>query len=277
MKRAKSKFLELIDGGERIIMPLEYAQIASSDWYEGSDLLGTTDNQTIQGCELLWKQIYGNVSINRREELQNSGRSQVVSLVKSKVKTCEKTVADKIATGMYNAGSTAKAIIGLRAWINTSSTVGGISQSTNSWWQAGDLDSTTTALTLGAMQTVDNACTIDNETPSVVLAGRTVFNLFYSLLTPVQRFVDKETARAGFQSLFFNGKPAICDSKCPALNMIFLNENFIHLYGHKQEWFRHTPMQTPVNQNVKTSKVYNMLAFGSSNNRMHGRLSAIAS
>ena len=44
------------------------------------------------------------------------------------------------------------------------------------------------------MQTMDNALTVGNESPSVILATRATYNYYYALLQPQQRFVDTETA-----------------------------------------------------------------------------------
>jgi hypothetical protein len=45
---------------------------------------------------------------------------------------------------------------------------------------------------------------------------------------------------------------------------------------HKDEDMRFEPFQKPVNQNVKVAKVYWMGIFGSTNNRMHFKMSAVA-
>ena len=274
MMRAKQKFYRKIDGGERIMMPLEYASLSASGWYDGSDVLSTTDNQTITSAELTWKQLYANITISRREELQNSGKAQIVNLVKSKMRTAEKTMQDKMGTALYNDGTTTDAIVGLRAWVNTSSTVGGISQSSYSWWQA-QLDSTTTTLSMSALQSLYNSCSIDSDIPTVAFTSRTILNLYYALLQPQQRFVDSKTAEGGFSSLMFNGIPMIADSHAPANNLFMLNEKYLHLFAHKDEDFRLEKFQKPVNQNIRVGKIYWAGAFGSNNNRLHGRLSGI--
>ena len=273
-KRAKGKFLKTIDGGERIIMPLGYAATSASGWYNGSDVLSTTDNQSITGAELLWKQLYGNITISRREELQNSGKSQILSLVKSKMQMTEKTLSDTMGTALFNAGSTTDAIIGLRAWVGVSNTVGGISQTSNSWWQA-QVDSSTTTLSMAAMQNIYNACSVDSDMPTVAVCSRTLLNLYYSLLQPQQRFTDAETAKGGFSSLMFNGIPVIADSHCPAAHMFMLNEKYLHLFVHKDENFRMDPFIKPVNQNIRVGKIFAATAFGCNNNRLQGLLSAI--
>jgi hypothetical protein len=125
------------------------------------------------------------------------------------------------------------------------------------------------------MQSIFNLASIDNDTPSVVMTTRTIYNLYYALLQPQQRFMDKNSASAGFSSLMFNGIPVIVDSHATAAGMYFLNEKYLHLFVHKDVDFAFEPFQKPVNQDVKMAKVLWMGALGSSNNRMHGRLSGI--
>lgn len=274
LKRAKMKFLETVDGGERILMPLCYAQTTASGWYSGADVLSTTDNQNITASELTWKQSYANITISRREELQNSGKAQVLSLLKSKMKVAERTLRDKWGEALYNDGTVSDAIIGLQAWIATSGTVGGISMTNNSWHQS-NVDSSTTVLSIAALQTQYNAAAIGDDQPTLVISARTPFNLYHSLLQPQQRFVDSESAKAGFSSLYFNGIPWLVDSKATASNVFILNEDYLKLFMHSKENFTFEKFQKPVNQNLKVAKIHAMGAFGSNNNRMHARLSAI--
>lgn len=274
LQRAKKKWYEKIDGGERIIVPLNYAQVTASGWYAGAETIQTQDNDIFTGAEYLWKQSYANISITRMDELKNSGDSQVLSLVKNKVKTAEKTLEDKLATGLYSNATDPKSIVGLRQIVGTSNTVGGISQTSYSWWQ-GQLDSSTTLLTIGSMQSRYNACTVNNDKPSIIPTTRSLYNSYYALLQPQQRFTDSETAKGGFSSLMFNGTAVVADSYCPSGYMWFLNEDNISLYVHKDEDFRFEPFMKPTNQNVKTAKIYWAGALGSSNNRLHGAMSAL--
>jgi hypothetical protein len=276
LQRAKKKgWYEKLDGGERIVVPLMYALTSASGWYSGAETLDTSDNQNISAAEYTWKQLYANITIRRDEELKNSGDSQILSLVKNKMKIAEKTMADTLGTGLYSDGSDSKAIVGLRDIVAIDQTVGGISQVTNSWWQ-GKVDSSTTVLSLAALQTQHTAATIDNDSPSVGITTRTIYDLYYNLLQPQQRFVDSEVAKGGFTSLMFNGIPIIADSHCPSSHLFLLNEEYLHLWAHKEEDMRMEPFTKPINQNIKVAKIYFMGAMGSSNNRMHAKLSAIA-
>ena len=197
LSRLKKKGgLVKLDGGTGINVPLNYAVTTASGWYAGADTLDTTDNQNITAAEYTWKQHYANISISRDEELKNKGDSQVLDLVQSKIQIAEKTMGDNLGTALYNAGTDSKAIGGLRLIVATGSTVGGISQTTNSWWQS-NVDTTTTTLGISALQTQYEAAKIENDAPSVCFTTRTLFTAYYSLLQPQQRFQDSETAKGG--------------------------------------------------------------------------------
>lgn len=274
LQRAKKKFYTSVDGGLSILQPLNYAQSASGDWYAGADVLNLADTDVMTSAEYSWKQIYEPISISRADELKNAGDSGKLKLVKNKTMIAEKSIMDKMGTGLYNSGSNSKAIVGLRSILSTSNTVGGISQSTYSWWQA-QVDSSTTTLTLAAMQSRHNLCSIGSDQPTVIMTTRSLYNSYYALLQPQQRFTDSETAKGGFDALMFNGISVIADSHCPASHMLFLNEDYLNLYYHPQEDFRFEAFQQPINQAVKVAKIYWMGALGSSNNRMHGLMSAL--
>lgn len=274
LQRLKKKSYEKIDGGTEIVVPLGYAMTTSSDWYTGAETLDTTDNDVMTAAVYQWKQIYANISINRLDELKNSGDSQILNFVKQKTQIAEKTIQDKFGTGIYSAGTNPKSILGLQMFVATSQTVGGISQTTYSWW-ASQLDSSTTTNTIAAMQSRFNAASLNNETPTVVSTTKSVYNSYYALLQPQQRFTDSETAKGGFSSLMFNGIPVVSDSYCPSGDMYFLNEKYLHMFVHKDEDMRFEPFQKPINQNVKVAKIYWAGAFASSNNRLHAGMTSL--
>lgn len=275
LARLKKKSYEKLDGGTSILVPLNYATTSSAGSYSGAATLSTTDNEQITSAEYSWRQYYVNMTITRRDELINSGDAQIVNFVKSKVQIAEKTLADLLADGIYSDGTTATDLVGLRSIVDSANTVGGIAQSSYSWWQSQE-DSSTTTLSLAALQTMHTALSINNEGPTVIMATRANYNRFYALLQPQQRFMDSESAKAGFSSLMFNGLPFIAGSKVTSGHIFMLNEAYLHLWVHKDEDMRFEPWQKPVNQNVKVAKIFWMGAFGTSNARMHGKLTAVA-
>lgn len=265
---------ESVDGGLSIMQPLNYATNSSGGWFGANDTMDTTDVESITSAEYSWYQMYDTISISGMDERKNSGDAAILKLVKEKVKIAEQTGMDRLGTGLYNAGSTTNAIVGLRAIVNTSNTIGGISQSSYSWWQ-GKLDSSTTTLSLAAMASRMSACRIGSDRPTIIPTDSTYWDKFHGLLQPQQRFQDSKSASGGFSSLLFQGVPVVDDAQCPSGYMFFLNEKYLNLYYHKDANFKFEAFAKPINQDAKVAKILWMGALASSNNRMHGALSAL--
>lgn len=274
MKLKNSSSYKSVSGGTTIDEPLNYAQTTASGWYSGADTLSTTDNDSITAASYDWKELYAGVTITETDEMKNSGDSAALNLLKSKSQIAEKTLKDLLGTGVFSAGTDPKSIAGLRVIVGTSNTVGGISQSDNSWWQA-QVDSTTTTNTIDAMNQVYQDCSVDSEKPNFIVGTRSTYNSYYNLLQPQQRFQDSETAKGGFQNLMFNGAPFVHDSHCPTGDIYFLNLNHLFLYYHPKRNMTFEPFQKPINQQVKVARFLWMGAMGSSNNRLHGALTAL--
>lgn len=262
------KKVQKVSGGTKVLVPLNYAQATAVGWYNGADSLDNADNDVVTSAEFDWKQIYASISISRRDELVNSGQAARVDFVKSKMQIAEKSIKDTVAVGVWNAGTTTNAILGIRAFLSVSATYGGISQTTYSFHQS-NIDSSTATFSIGTLQTQWAAAALNGETPTVLLSGSARHTSYYNSLQPQQRFMDSESAKGGFTSLMFNGVPWLMDSKAPTTHIVGLNEDYLHLIGHKDEWFRFEPFAKPINQNVKVAHIFAMMVFASSNNRMH--------
>jgi hypothetical protein len=98
----------------------------------------------------------------------------------------------------------------------------------------------------------------------------------YNLVQPQQRFVDEETANAGFTNILWEGMPVLVDSHVGSTNLFtLLNEDYVHLVVHKDENFRFEPFVKPVNQNVSSAKIYLMCVLYVDNPRMCGAFTAL--
>lgn len=273
LNRLKKKESPL-DGGTKVLVPLEYAQNSSGGWYSGAETLNNSDVETITSAEFDWKQHYGSIVIKRDDELKNSGDAAILKFVTSKVKNAERSMRDRFGTGVWNSGSDAKAILGLRSFLSTSNTYGGISQTTYSWWAA-QVDSSSTTLSFSVLQALYGSASIDSDAPTVALTTQSLFDKYYLMLQPQQRFMDEETAKGGFKSLMFNGIPVIVDSKAPTGYFTMLNEEYMHFLPHKDENFRFEPFAKPNNQNIKIAHLYWMGVLACSNVRMQATATAL--
>ena len=101
------KNAELLDGGRKIITPLEYAKNSAQGFYSGYDVLDTTPSDPVTSAVWDWKQAYANISISGEEELKNSGDSMVLSLLKSKMGNAERSLKDLFGTKLFGSGTAA--------------------------------------------------------------------------------------------------------------------------------------------------------------------------
>ena len=272
LARAKKKWYQK-GSGERIMQPLAYATTGNAQRFSGADSLNITANDQITSAEWRWKEMQAAITITKIDELTNSGPRQVVNFVKSKVQLAEKSLASILGTDIFGDGTTANSIEGFKLMTAITGTHGGIAKATYSWWQ-GNADSTTTVLTYAAVRAIIGDCTVDNDRPTVIFTTQDIYDDFVTLFQPQQRFVDAKTADAGFTSIMFEGTPVIVDSHCSAYYVYYINENYLNLY-HLED-FRFDPFVKPTNQAVSTAHIYWTGALASSNNRMHGVMSAIA-
>lgn len=275
LHRAKENWYETIDGGTKIVIPVAYAASDASGWYSGAETLNTSSNDQISGAEWDWKNIYSTITITREDELKNSGKSQIIDFVKAKVEIAEKTLSDNLGTALFNLGTDSKAIVGLRLAIDSAGSYAGIDRSSYSWWAAQE-DSTTSALTLPALQSLQGDCSEGADRPTVAVTTQDIYDDYWSLVQPQQRFEDVDTAKAGFRNLMFNGIPIIEDSHCPSGHLFMINEKYIKLKAHKDENFRFEPFMKYQNQNVATAKIFWTGALCINNCRMHGKMNNLS-
>ena len=263
-----------VPGGTYVEIPLAYAA-GSALWYQGTETLNTAELDQLTSARYSWCNLATPITISEEDELKNGGSAGVLKLLASKAMLAEKTIKDSMGTGLYSAGTDTKSIVGLRDVVAIDQTVGGISQTDYSWWQ-GIVDSTTTTLSISAVNTVFENATVDSEKPTVIVSPRTPYTKYYNLLQPMQRFTDSETAKGGFSNLLFNGIPWLVDSHAPSSHVFGLNEKHLWLCYHPERNFTKTDFLTPINQRVKVCHILWMGALGSSNNRLHFKMSGVA-
>jgi len=245
--------METVDGGDDIRVPVEIAYTTNAMWYSGDETLSVSGNDQFFALIFSWKQHNVAITISELDRLKNAGSSKVVDVVKS------------------------KSISGARTFLSTSATYGGISQSTESWLQA-KMDTSTTTLSLSALQTRYEAASEPPIKPNFATTTETMFNAYHALLTPIQRFTDSKTADAGYANLLFRGCPVVEDSYCPSGYWIFWNLDYVNLYSHSQRTFpgELVDFQKPINQDVAVAHLRWAGEFICKAPRFQGAFTALA-
>jgi len=268
------------DGGTSIVVPIEYAELASGGSFNGLDLLSTNVNDIATQAQFEWRQYYVTLGWSRKDYLINKGsKTQIVNLVEAMTKNASKKMQKNLTTGIFQTSKAATTDIdGLATAITAASTTncGGISSTDLSTWAA-QRDTSTTKLSLAAMNTQERAASDGDDRTTLWVTTDAIYGYFYDIATPLERLADKDMAALGFTSLSFNGRPIVSDKSCSSGYLYGLNEDHIWLAVHSDENMRYQKPQTPLNQAAELGQIFWMGNICTDARRRHVQFSAIAS
>lgn len=250
------------DGGREIVEELEYAENGTAGWYSGYEVLDTTPQEVFDAATFDWKQLAGTVSISGLEEIKNSGKERIINLLEKRIKNLEKTLMNNAATAVYADGTTdPKSLGGLQLLIQddptSSSSVGGINQSTYSFWQNqySAAAATSSGNVLSRMNSMWLSTIRGTDKTDFIAADSNFYTYFEGALQQYQRFQDASMAEAGFESLKYKTADVFYDDQCISKRMYFVNTDYIFLRPHSQRQFVPLDDRNSINQDAKVIPV----------------------
>lgn len=275
-------------GGTQIEQPLMYKGMAAGGSYSGYQLLNVTPTDSIQNAAFGWKQYFVPVTVDGLTLLRADSPLAVADFVATQFKQAEMAMCDNLGQGLWSDGTNANDVDGVLEAVDNGTiqtSYGGIAHSGNTWWNA-QIDSTTTTLSLSAMQSLFGSCTSGGRAPTIGFTTQANYNRYWNLnLTPQQFPVqpggkDMQLAQAGFENLLFNGMPILVDSHIPTTgtegNFFFLNEDYWQVVVASRADFHLQDFQTPVNQDAMTALLLWAGNGVCSNIARQGKFTAIA-
>ena len=267
MKQQKGIW-ERPSGGQKIRIPLEYDG-QEAGFYVRGDTVSSDDRESVNAAYFEWKHAYGNATIYRIDELKNTGEYGEVQLIQQKVAGAQKSVTKILAGSIYNdAAGGGNELTGVMACCNeTAGTKYGnieeedlvASDGTKPW--EGKRNTTTEGVTLNVIRTMASDAKLRDGVqgkPNLVSTTETLFNVINDLLQVQQRFTDgKETVKAGFTGLYFEGKDIFADDYCPSGYAFALNTNHIGFAIHRDGYFKPAKWKViPDSPEDRTMKIY---------------------
>ncbi|MBA3031016.1 MAG: phage major capsid protein [Desulfobacteraceae bacterium] len=266
-------------GGRDIRVPFRYDG-NESGFYRRGGTLSSDKRDAITAVFYRWIHAYGNGTIYRVDELENSGAAAMIDLVKEEAYGAQESITKTLAESLFDApsGSTDR-LTGIRAMCNENADLdfGNISENdvvaqdgTKPW--AGYLNSTPAAISLDIIRDLKTAADYGNgkkEEPDLVVTTKTIFNKILSILQLQQRFTEKdsEPVKVGFVGVHFEGSDIFPDRFCPATFMAALNTNHYGFAVHQKGMFVRTPWE--IIANSAQDKTFKILFDGNTicNNR----------
>jgi len=242
--------IKTVSGGSVIFEELSFAENQNASWYSGYDLLPVAASDVISAAQFNLKQIAVPVVISGLEQLQNSGREQMIDLLESRVNVAESTMANRLSEGVYSDGTGygGKTIVGLEAAVpyTNTNTYGGIDRGTWTFWKnqintkAGGLGAANVQAAMNEMwaKQVRGA-----DRPDLIVTTNTVWAAYMASLQAIQRFTNPGEAKLGFPSIKFMDADVVLDggiggygvdsASSPWTSFYFLNTKYLKFRPHK--------------------------------------------
>jgi hypothetical protein len=276
----KKKAKLTVDGGANLLMPLMYGKNATAKSYSGYGLIDTTPQEGLTAASYLWAQYAATITISGLEErVQNVGDKAIIKLLESKVTQAEMSLADKLDIDLWASSVTGTNINTAVTLIDTTTNVGQVSKSANSWWQCQTTASGSFAARgLADMRNLYN--TITNQSlakgaPDLICSDQASYQYYEATVQPQLRYSDTDMADAGFENLRFKGATMTYDPNTPSGKMYFLASDAIKLVTSKGTNFLTTKFVVPANQDAKTAQILWAGQLASDNIRRLGSLTGI--
>lgn len=268
-----------VNGGESIVEHLLYEKNSTVKSYAGAETLDTTLQEGMTIARYLWKQYAASIGITGLEKRNNQGEAAMINLLQAKATQAEMSLKDRLSTDGYadGTGNAGKNLTGLAALVSTTATVGALSPTTFTWWQA-NVSATAgsfAATGIDKMRTMFNNVTFGNDKPDSIFTDQTTFEYYEKALQPQERFAGNAVADAGFLNITFKGIPVIFDRSCTSGYMYFLNSKYLSFVVHEDADFSTGPFITPENQDVSTAMILLQANLTTNNRRKLGVITGI--
>ena len=279
---------QLATGGlSPITAPLQGNPMVTAQWvgYDGSfNQPGVTPG--IQNAEFNLKAITTAIPFLGFEGLVQMDYA-VVPLIDARMNDASNVTIDTLANTLYGNVSNQTQMVGLPAAVDDgtfSATYGGISRTTNPWWQAVYVHNgagTTPTRNL-CMQYVAQVTKKTGEMPKIGICGVGTWTLLAQDFMPLERFVRTPSdsfdnpaggAKSGFLALDVSGVPVYCDPKCPEGVLYYLNTDYLSLYIHEKAGFHFTGFEStlPNGQFGYIGAILTLLELVSVKGKAHGK------
>jgi len=252
--------VKTVSGGSVIYEEISFAENANAGWYSGYDLLPVAAQDVLSAAQFSLKQAAVPVVISGLEQLQNSGKEQMIDLMESRITVAESTMANLLSGSFYGdgTGSGGKTIVGLEAAIPANAsgtsariatgTYGAIDRVTWSFWRpyaAHPTVALTSATIQAAMNDVWGNLVRGRDRPDVIIMDSFMWGIYLASLQAQQRFTDPSKARLGFPTLQYMDADVVLDGGlyfpssaygpgAVTKTMYFLNTKYLKWRPHAQ-------------------------------------------
>jgi hypothetical protein len=279
----------MVQGGYQIEVPLLYSRFTGGGPYRGAEPFSVNQQDTIKNAVFEWKQHQVTWAVDGLTLIKVDSPEAIANYLRLQGQQAFMEMAENLATGLFGSGTTSVAgysspyneirdidgalgLFGVGTTIGNN-TYGGITRTSNTWWNASLTGTTSTStLSMAALQSAFGTATVGGQHPTLILSRQDQYNRYWALNMPSSGNPsvtyprepgghDELLASAGFTNLYFNNVPWVVDSHVgdgivasnSAIQM--WNENMIGLAVSPRADFVIEPFQRPVGQDAMITSI----------------------
>lgn len=270
--------MDVVDGGRALTHELAYAE-ANFLRYSGFDTLDLSQIDQFSAAEFDPVQAAVPVLMDGRTARMNQGKAAMIKLATSRVDNADRTMSNNIANDIYSDGTLTNQIGGLQLLVaddpTTSTSVGGINQSTFSFWQnqVTEVTTPTSSNITAGMNALWLSCVRGSDQVDLITSDSTYFDFYETSLQAQQRWASAKSAAAGFDSLKYKNADVIFDGITgQPVGMYFLNTDFIQFQVYSGANFEPLGKRDSINQDATVDFLIMMGNLTTGNRSLQGRL-----
>lgn len=274
-KQGKTRVL---DGGAEITHQLRYAKMAGGKWYAGAEVLSTQGTETLTEAGWKWRQCAEPVVITGLEKRANkSTRYRLLPLLQERTENAVEAVKDMLATSACASTQATNQPDALETLIGTTSSTGGFSGTSYSWWQATVTASGSMAgQGLGDLMATYMAVRKGPDAIDLIYSDQNIYQYYWQVLQPQDRYVDTKTYDAGFENLRFMGATWLSDTYPISGRIYMINSKsglrFSAMDGANVDLNEEV---RPANQDAWVRQVLLQCNFSTPQRRRNGKLTGV--
>jgi len=231
------------DGGTQIQFAIRYTTLGQAEAVGPRAQVAYQQKETRTGGVDDWKYYVATTMIQWDERVKNTGKPQIINLLKDKAQELQDDMFNKFTTDLYATTQQTLTFNALITLVDSTTTCSGIAYTDAAEWVATE-DGTTTRLVLygsGSLSYMINTATFGSDGPNFIVTSRNLQSKAESIIDPQKRYEDVQTADAGFRNVKFHGIPIVGDYACPAGYMFGLDTSKLEFRFASDYQFKVSP------------------------------------
>lgn len=260
--------IKIIPGGRQFTHPLLYAKNSSFQARAKLETIDLPVTDPLTDSEWPIRILDGSIVLPDLDVAMNQGsKEKLLDYANSKKLEAEvsmtELMSDQIWTAVDSIGSNDMDSIPkiIAHDVTVTSSVGGINQSSESWWRNYSYDTAVSGFNtsnegMNVIDTALNGATFGMMGPKIIVTTKAIFTLYMIGLSNNARYQTMGVGDAAFRELQYGTMPFVADDDCPTGDLYGIDTDSVRLQVLAGGNFKKTEFQNAKNQLVSSALYY---------------------